>query len=280
MVSGTCSPSASDVGGDMSYTYDDIVRSLRALGLEAGQTVYVIAALWKVPGLEGCSQQDIPRFFYEAVREVLGSEGTLVVGTHSLNLCNTDTPFDPESTPSYERGMLPEYVRTLPGARRSFHPFVSYAAIGPRAGFIVDRVSRHGYGPETPEGRLIELDARSLSIGMQPRILTTVHQVEHCMCVPYRYCKEFMHPVVREGEVRVEPFYLHVRYRDIGLYSLRNTRLFELLQGRLEIVESPLGRGRLFAYRTRDFFNAACRIMAEDIYVWCEHPPDIRPYQQ
>ena len=57
------------------------------------------------------------------------SIGTLVVPTSSTNLCNTTIPFDINKTPS-ERGVLSEFIRQVPSAVRSFHPFYSYAAIG------------------------------------------------------------------------------------------------------------------------------------------------------
>src|SRR5687768_2870661 len=85
----------------------------------------------------------------QALLDVLGPEGTLVVPTHTPE--NTDpagwsrppvpqawwatireeTPgFDPDRTPSRWMGRIAETVRCWPGALRSDHPQVSCAAIG------------------------------------------------------------------------------------------------------------------------------------------------------
>ena len=41
-----------------------------------------------------------------------------------------------------------------------------------------------------------------------------IHHIEQLMGVPYRYTKEFNHPVLRNGIIQYEPFYLFVRYLD------------------------------------------------------------------
>src|SRR5450432_225217 len=90
-----------------------------------------------------------------AIRDVIGSDGTMVVPTETAN--NSDgsrdhlagisgmsadqirqyravmPPFDPIFTPSFGMGRVAEQVRTMPGAVRSTHPQSSFAAQGPLA---------------------------------------------------------------------------------------------------------------------------------------------------
>lgn len=110
----------------LDYRPEDIQRCLRAVGLEGGDTVYVISALSRLPGLEGFAAiADTSAVFYEALRSIVTDEGTIVAPTSSQNLCNTDIVFDPVSTPSFERGLFPEYLRVLPGQNAAFihsHP--------------------------------------------------------------------------------------------------------------------------------------------------------------
>lgn len=261
------------------YTTDDLTAAFEKLGVEEGSTVYVISALWRVPGYAG-AVETVAQAYYEALRSVVGPTGTIAVPAHSQNLCGTDVVFDLETTPSRERGILSEYVRLLPGARRSFHPFNSYAAIGPEADAITADVSRHAYGPLTPEARLIGLGARTVTIGLPPNITTTVHHVEQMMAVPYRYTKEFMHPVVRDGKVNVEPFYLYVWYREADLHRSQNKPLFRALAERMEIREETLGRGKLYSYRNDEFFDHSLPIVRDDPYIWCSQPPTVRPWQR
>jgi aminoglycoside 3-N-acetyltransferase len=195
-------------------------------------------------------------------------------------LCNTTIPFDVRTTPSFERGLFTEYVRQLPDAKRSFHPFTSYAAVGAAAEFITSNATRHAYGPETPEARMIENRAKFLSLGVGPNIITTVHHVEHVMGVPYRYHKEFMHPVVRDGKTVIEPFYQFVWYRDADVQASQNRRLFGRLEGCLQINQAKLGRGAISCFSLADFYRLSIQEFARDIYIWCDHPPAIRPYQK
>lgn len=259
----------------------DIEAAFRAIGLTEGDTVYVISALWRMPADAGSrAGGDTSAIYYQALRSVIGDAGTIVVPTSSQNLCNTEIPFDLANTPSFERGLFTEFVRKLPGALRSFHPFTSYAAIGPKAALITSDVTRQAYGPETPEARMIDLGAKFLALGVGANIITSVHHVEHVMGVPYRYHKEFMHPVVRGSETVVEPFYQFVWYRNSDVQRSQNRRLFDCIKGKLEIREAKLGRGKMSTLSLADFFQLSVQEFKRDIYIWCNQPPTIRPYQQ
>ena len=108
----------------LSYQPRDIEAGLRAVGLKAGDTVDAISSLSRLPGLDGyAATGDTSAVFCDVLRSVIGDDGTIVVPTSSQNLCNTEIIFDPATTPSFERGLLPEYIRRLPGARAEVPPF-------------------------------------------------------------------------------------------------------------------------------------------------------------
>lgn len=265
----------------MPYTYDELLEAYRRAGVTRGQVIYVVSELWRLREYADPAEGAVTRAHFGALRELIGPEGTLVASTGSTNICNSDTVFDLAATPSHGVGVLSEFVRLQPGAKRSFHPFVSYTAIGAQADAITRDVSRHAYGPETPEARMIEMDARLVSIGMKPNLsCSTGHHVEQMAAVPFRYVKEFTHPVRRGGEVRREPFYMHVWYRDTGMVKDRYEELFRRLGGELKISSVPLGRGTVFSYSMREFYQAAIRIVALDPYVSCKTAPQNRPYQR
>jgi aminoglycoside 3-N-acetyltransferase len=204
----------------------------------------------------------------------------LVVSTATVSLCNTDQVFDPVTTAS-EMGVFSEFVRLRLSARRSFHPFISYAAVGPLAGQLTENIGRHGFGPCSPKARMIAHDACALSVGIDPRMsCTTVHHVELVSAVPYRYVKEFMHPVQRPSGVYVEPFYLYVWYRDIGIQRDRNRKLFAKLAERdFTISSTDVGLGQIHAYSMRQFYELSLEAFREDPYIWLERLPLSRPYQ-
>jgi len=197
------------------YTFEYIQDALHAVGVCEGGIVFVTSDLGRVPGFEQPSKAAILKAYLQALHDVIGPRGTIIVPTASLYLCNTDIPCNLAETPSQNIGVSSEFVRKQPGALRSFHPFVSYTALGATARDIIENVSRHSYGPNTPEERLVEMGARSVSLGLYPRLSgSTVHQVETAALVPYRYVKEYMHPIHRDGDIIREAFYQYVLYLD------------------------------------------------------------------
>lgn len=265
----------------MDYGANDLKQAYRQIGVERGRVVLVRSDLRLLGLFDTPDQRDTARRHAEVLCDLVDlSEGTLVVSTASLALCNTPVPFDPDTTPG-EMGVLSEYVRQMPGAVRSFHPFVSYCAVGRQAEEICRDVSRHAFGLETPKARMIERDALCLSVGCQPRFTaTTVHHAELVMGVPYRYVKEFEHPVVRGGLTRKELFYLYVWYTQCDMERDFNQKIFGAYAERAENLRlTGLGRGRAWSYPMREFFRSALRSLKDDIYSWLQAPPTVRPYR-
>jgi aminoglycoside 3-N-acetyltransferase len=261
------------------YTTASLVAAYEALGLRRGDTAYVSGNLGALGFHQSRSKTAVLASHLEALQTVLGSGGTVVVPTHSHSLCNTSTVFDAATTPS-ERGAFTEWVRTQPGAVRQFHPFASLTALEPAAAHICGGCTRHGYGPNTPYDRLIPMGAWAVSIGMAPRLTCNViHHMEQLMAVPYRYTKEFLHPVRRDGEVRVEPFYLYVTYLESDLVRDKNRKLFADPELADACKEARVGMGVVSAYPLRALASAATRLMTADIYHWLERPPETRPFQ-
>lgn len=263
------------------YSYDDLLRTYADLGVAEGETIYVTSDLWEVRGFDQPGGRAMLKAHVDALLELLGPSGTICVPTASVHLCNTDIVFDPAETESKLRGAISEYVRRMPDSRRSFHPFFSYAAVGPEAEAITGDVPRGAFAYGSPEYRMMNLDALCVSIGKHPRFTcTTVHLVEQAAGVPYRYTKEFMHPVLRDGTVVTEPFYYFVYYLESDIERNGNIKLFERLGDDLKMREASVGAGTVYSYRMREFFEKSCKIFQDDIYVWCDAPPEQRPWRK
>jgi aminoglycoside 3-N-acetyltransferase len=264
----------------MTYSYKDLLKTYNELGVAPGKIVYATSDLWNVAGYKTPGGRALVKAHVDALLEALGPTGTLVVSTGTENICGSDTLWDPKTSKSFLRGALSEYVRQMDGAKRSFQPFHSYAAIGRRAADITEDVSRNSFGADTPEERMINLDALSVCIGVEPRITcSAIHHVEQVVGVPYRYMKEFIHPVVRDGNVKHEPFYKLVWYREMDMVRDRNRKIFASFDGELDIKQAPLGGGAVYSYPVSDFYKLAVKAMVKDIYIWLDQPPEKRPYQ-
>jgi aminoglycoside 3-N-acetyltransferase len=210
---------------------------------------------------------------------LLGEKGTLVVPTHSFSLCNTDVPFSVSETPS-ETGPFTEFVRTQNGAVRQYHAFSSRVAVGYNAQQICGDCSLHAYGFETPFQRMTDADGLFVSMGMPASSsVSLVHQAEFLMGVPYRYTKEFVHPVIYNGTVVPAIFYLYVTYRDVDIKRDNNRRIFGHFSERYKLHEGRLGLTSIQSFSMREFMNSTTRLMRSDIYSWLSRQPKRRPYR-
>ena len=140
----------------MAYSFEQLKQAYKNLGVEKDRVVLVSGNLAYLMEFEIPGKVEVLEAHFRALMELLGKGGTLVVPTGNVDLCNTDIVFNLEESSS-NMGVLSEHIRKKAEAHRSFHPFVSFAAIGRRAEEICEDVTRHAFGPETPMDRLINL---------------------------------------------------------------------------------------------------------------------------
>jgi len=119
----------------------------------------------------------------DALLQVLGTEGTLLMPTHPAR---DGRVFDPDIIPS-DMGLISETFRQRPGVQRSRHPYHPVAALGPRAGELLRDHERSSVpdGPETPYGRLLSEAGWVLLLGCDLDTLTLLHTVEAELNLPY-----------------------------------------------------------------------------------------------
>jgi aminoglycoside 3-N-acetyltransferase len=163
----------------VTVTKDEIVESLREVGLREGDGVFLHSSLSRFGEIEGGSGTVI-----EALDEVLGRSGLIAMPAFplvggALEYLSTDPVFDVRSTPS-TMGALTERFRTSPGVVRSLHPTHSVAARGPGAEELVagHADSATPFGEGTPFARMIEREMLQLWFGVGLRIFTLYHAFE------------------------------------------------------------------------------------------------------
>ncbi len=158
---------------------EEIVRSLRDVGLREGDGVFLHSSLSKFGEIEGGSGTVI-----EALDELLGPEGLIAMPAFPLvggtaEYLSTDPVFDVRSTPS-TMGALTERFRTSPDVFRSLHPTHSVSARGPGAEQLVagHAEAETPFGDGTPFARMIDRGMVQLWFGVGLRIFTLYHAFE------------------------------------------------------------------------------------------------------
>ena len=174
-------------------TVATLTSDLAALGVRPGGVVIVHTAMSALGWVAGGAQSVV-----EALVAAVGPTGTIVMPSQSGQLTdpggwnNPPVPaewvdvvrsglpaYDPVLTPARSMGAVVDCFLQHRDMHRSPHPTVSFAALGPQAAAIVDE---HPVCPETgetsPLGRLYELDAQVLLLGVDHGNNTSLHLAE------------------------------------------------------------------------------------------------------
>ncbi|MEV6650702.1 AAC(3) family N-acetyltransferase [Streptomyces sp. NPDC051219] len=173
-----------------------------------------------------------PSALREALLEVLGEDGTLMVPTFtpensassSAHLARvqgmtgeqirafraTMPAFDPERTPSQGMGRLAESVRTAPGAVRSTHPQTSFAALGRSAkALLADHEQDCHLGEASPLGAMFREGGQVLMVNVGFAVCSAFHLAEYR--IPFTPLREYRCVVNLRGRA------VWVAYKDVEL---------------------------------------------------------------
>lgn len=201
-------------------TADKLAVGFQALGVRSGDVVLAHSALSALGWVCGGAVTVI-----DALQNVVGQSGTLVMPTHSPDLTDptnwgappvpadwiptitaTMPPFDPLRTPTSEMGAIPELFRTWPGVKRSEHPACSFAAAGSQANIILDHHALESpFGENSPLARLYDLDAKILLLGVGFDKCTALHLAEQ-RAWPDRQLQQEAAPIMLNGERHWVPY--------------------------------------------------------------------------
>lgn len=262
------------------YRFDELVSRYRQMPIPRDAAISVKTDLLALGRFEVAGKRAILKAHLDALDAAFDlGRVTLVVATSTTNLCETETPYDHDGSPSIV-GAFTEFVRNQPGALRSFHAFESYTAVGADPAAICADTSPVSYGCESPEERLVKADAWCIVIGADPiRCCSTIHYLEQVVGVPYRYIREYHHPVIVGGARSEGCFYRNPWYRESDIRK-DTTRFFQRMSGRgFEIHRYPVGAGFISAYAIGDLYRKGIRTLHEDPYLCLAHTPTIQPWR-
>ncbi len=144
----------------------------------------------------------------EVLLEAVGDDGTLVA------YVDWELGYDPDAVDplladeipvfnkriaraARDNGILPEVLRTWPGAIRSDNPDAGVAAVGSRAAWLcADHSLCYGYGESSPFAKLVAIGAKVLLLGAPLDTITLLHHAEHIARIPRKrlkhYCRKLL----------------------------------------------------------------------------------------
>ncbi|WID96574.1 aminoglycoside 3-N-acetyltransferase [Bosea vestrisii] len=177
-------------------TRASLAADLAKIGLVPGDAVMVHAAVSKVGRL-----LDGPDTIIAALSDAVGPEGTVLAyadwEARYEDVVDEDgrvppewrdhiPPFDPQRSRAIrDNGVLPEFLRTTPGALRGGNPGASLVALGAKADwFTANHPLDYGYGAGSPLAKLVEAGGKVLMLGAPLDTLTLLHHAEHLADIP------------------------------------------------------------------------------------------------
>jgi aminoglycoside N3'-acetyltransferase len=240
------------------FSRAEIADQLRSLGVEENGVLLVHTSFRAVRPVEGG-----PVGLIEALRAALGPDGTLVMPAWTGDDAE---PFDPATTPaSPDLGIVSDTFWRLPGVVRSNHPFAS-AATGPQAERVAfGPLPIPPHTPESPVGRVHDLDGQVLLLGVGHDADTMLHLAELLAGVPYRVPKHCT--VLRDGRpVRID-------YGENDHCCARFALADEWLRARGLQSEGRVGHAHARLARAQDIVKVSTEHLAHDPLLFL-HPPN------
>ena len=238
-------------------TRQSLVADLENLGVANGDTLLVHSSLSAIGWVCGGAKTLI-----EALLDSVAPSGTVVMPTFSPDLSNPahwENPpipeawwptvrcnmpgYNPSTTPTFGMGRVPELFRTWPGALRSAHPTLSFAALGPKAHELLEpHPIDFGLGERSPVARLYNQDARVLFIGCGFNTCTCFHLAEY---------RAGIAPGRDSAPIQRGPITEWVEFQDIDFDTSDFEPIGKLVQRETKVQQSTIGMavGKLFSLR-------------------------------
>jgi aminoglycoside N3'-acetyltransferase len=156
-------------------TKDQIRTDLRKMGITEGDHVAVTLSFKSIGFVNGG-----PDAFIDALLEVVGPEGTIMMNTFTLSFPIAEIPsdyvFDPASTVPYT-GLVPKTLMKRDASVRSRHPTGSVVSIGRLAEYLTKGHDEKS-NAYLPYERLAQINGKYLCIGLGDRLVAIRHEAQ------------------------------------------------------------------------------------------------------
>jgi aminoglycoside 3-N-acetyltransferase len=192
---------------------NDLQSLFLQMGLKKNQIVLIHTSLISLgiieKGVEGV---------YEALRNILGLEATIIVPTFTYSFRKKET-FDINNTPSPKQlGPFCEFIRNLKKSERSHDPLFSFCANGPMSNLIMKKKSKNCFGQGSVFDNFYKHKIKILALGLNYSTgITSFIHIEKLSKVPYREDKTFNGISIDNNGVK---------HKDYAIHFIKNEKFF------------------------------------------------------
>ena len=236
-----------------NYTIQNIQDSLKQVGLKKADNVFTYSNLGFFGKLKNVETPEAYcNAFKDAILEIIGDKGTLVVPTFSYSFCN-GTKFDVLTTPSV-CGMFSEHIRNDAQSMRSNDPNFSVSAIGKNAEYFTHNCKSHSFGIDSFWERYLKKNGKFCNFNFDSGS-TFFHYIEKLLNVRYRYDKEFK-GFLKFNNRYVEKIFVHFVYdkekpENGPDFEKFHKKAIELKKAKI----SNLGKGQIVCISAKNTFD-------------------------
>ncbi|MGY5142938.1 MAG: AAC(3) family N-acetyltransferase [Candidatus Nitrosopumilus sp. bin_32a] len=247
------------------FSKSDIIEALKKTEIKVGDSIFVHSNIGFFGRLENANNsKEYCEIFKDAIFEVIGEKGTLIVPTFSLSYCNNQI-FDKKTTKSFECGVFSEFIRELKNSKRSDDANFSVAAVGGKSDYFTKNVSEYSFGIDSFWDRLWKENGKICRFNMSPDYNTFIHFVERELNVEYRYDKGFSGTSIIDNK-KIKNTYYHYVHDLENLNHLPNLIKLDMKSKELGLSKSEdLGKGQIIVISTKDVYNVIHKEIKNDV---------------
>lgn len=243
------------------YTREDVIQTLEKTGITYGDSVFIHSNLGFLGMMKDCeTKEKLCEAFIDAVKAVVGSEGTIILPAYSFSFCHGEI-YDPLETGT-TCGMLSEYVIRNYGYNRSMDPNFSICGVGKNIAYFRDCNVHEAFGRNSFWERFVKKEGKILCVNFDAGS-TFIHYIEHINHVDYRYNKAFNGVKIVDGKP-VRDYAVHFVYdydRPGDAYDPR--RIDALCRAKGIVKTAYLGKGNVLAFPVKEYADYISELLKE-----------------
>lgn len=253
------------------YTADELEQALRDCGLQRGDIVLSHVSFSHLGICREMLQRQNPAQIYaDAMRRVIGPEGTFITPTFTYSFCKGEI-YDPATTPSTV-GAFGEWLRRQPGVVRSLDPLFSCCGFGPKVNELFADLPNTAFGAGCLYERLEQIGAKVCNIGLSLQWISGRFHMEWRKQVPYRYEKLFSGFIRRNDALQPLTWIYYVRVI-IPQTMPRFHPLHDLAVERGVVRQATLGAGRVNVITLHDYYDVVSEAIDSNPWFIVQGPP-------